>query len=368
MNRTWLYTCLLISLALLAILNTYKIRSLNPFFRSEKVLKLKNFEEAKKNISKEDIELLKLWESILTGRAAPLSKVMKKNYQELGLNHIFTPSGFHLSSVLFPFLKIFPRQKHQLFLILLIGGILFFLPGMMALKRMILIKGHQKLLGLHSGFIFALSIDIFFGSFQFYPLSFTYSFLFLSIIYSGANGLSLIIWFYMGQVILAYFQNNDISPLLLFFSPLLNLGFAFIMPILFLLSFPLWSWQLNLGLVLLGCIQKLVNIFSAICLGFPSLEIHTFILVIIFLLILRKWKFILVSTLFISNSLNSDYSRAPGVIRKEFVPEGKIVKTLYQENGVVVVFEDGRCRMKLVRGFWYENCSPKRRSSRRKIN
>lgn len=368
MNRTWLYTCLLISLGLLAVLNSYRIRSLNPYFRSEKVLKLKNFEEAKTRIHQEDAELLKLWESILTGRAAPLSKVIKQNYQELGLNHIFTPSGFHLSAVLFPFLKLFPRQKHQFFIILFIGGFLFFLPGMMALKRMILIKGHQKLLGLHSGFILALTVDILFGSFQFSPLSFTYSFLFLSIIYSGAEGLGLAIWFYLGQIVLSYFQNNDISPLLLIFSPLLNLGFAFIMPIMFLLAIPLWDWQLSIGLFLLGSIQKAVNCFSAICLNLPSFEIHSFILFIILLLILKKWKILLISILLVSNSLNSDYSRGPGSPRKEFVPAGKILKTEYQEKWVVVFFEDGRCRMQLVRGFWYENCSPKRRSSRRKIN
>lgn len=368
MNRTWLYTCLLISLGFLAILNAYRIRSLTPYFRTEKVLKLKNFERAKTRIHQEDAELLKLWESILTGRAAPLSKVMKQNYQELGLNHIFTPSGFHLSAVLFPFLKLFPRQKHQFIFILLIGGILFFLPGMMALKRMVLIKGHQKLLGLHFGFILALGIDILFGTFQLSPLSFTYSFLFLSIIYSGAEGLGLIIWFYLGQVILSYFQNTDISPLLLIFSPLLNLGFALLMPILFLLSFPLWDWQLNLGLFLLGSIQKVVNLFSTICLGLPSIEIHSFILFIILLLILRKRKTILLSLLLISNSLNADYSRAPLAARKEFVPSEEIIKTLYQERWVVVIFKDGRCRMRLVRGFWYENCSPKRRSSRKKIN
>src|SRR5690606_13223199 len=116
--------------------------------------------------TKKDQDLLKLWESILTGRSAPLAKWMKERYQTLGLNHLFTPSGFHISAVLFPFMKLIKGHYYQLLMLLLLAGGVLFLPGMSALKRMLLIKINQKILGQHLGFAGALFLDVLFGSFQ----------------------------------------------------------------------------------------------------------------------------------------------------------------------------------------------------------
>lgn len=363
MNRTWILSVLIISLTLLAILKSHELRTLTPYFKSEKVIKLKSFQEARSKVNKNDLELLKLWESILTGRSAPLSKWMKERYQKLGLNHLFTPSGFHLSAVLVPFMKFTPLRYHLPFLVL-IGGALFLLPGLVALKRMLVIKTNQMLLGTHIGFICALIIDVLFGSFQNGALSFTYSFLFLGIIYSGLKGLNLIIWFFIAQMILAFFQGNDISFLLLVFSPILNFGFGILMPLLFLLSFPLWDWQLHLGIWLLKLMQIFVDVFTAIHLNSPSFEVNMAVLTLIFFFLYQKRKSALVLYVFMSFSLNLDRARTPQLAANDFVPQGKIVKTVYREQDVQVVFSDGSCRMKLVRGLWQENCSPKRRSSR----
>lgn len=362
MNKTWLLTILIIALTLLAILKTHELRSLSPFFRSEKVIKLKSFEAAKARVNKEDIDLLELWESILTGRSAPLSRFMKERYQKLGLNHLFTPSGFHLSAVLFPFLKILKSSKQQLLMLLLIGVGLFFLPGLGALKRMLMIKTSQNLLGLHLGFVLAMMLDMFFGTFQNSALSFTYSFLFLGIIYSGLHGVSLIIWFFIGQITLAYFQGNDISPLLLLFSPILNFGFALLMPVLFVLSFPLWNWQLSFGIFILRQIQWLVDFMAGLIQHMPMLEINMAMICLIGLILFRRWKGVLILMLIFCNSLNLDRAKYPGAATNEFVPQGVLLKTVQDR----IYFEDGSCRVKLVRGMWFENCSPKRRSNRNK--
>jgi hypothetical protein len=362
MNKTWLLTILIISLALLAILKTHELRSLSPYFRAEKVIKLKSFEKARPRINKQDIDLLELWESILTGRSAPLSRFMKERYQKLGLNHLFTPSGFHLSAVLFPFLKFLKNSRQKLVILLLIGIGLFFLPGLGALKRMLIIKTNQNLLGLHLGFILAMVLDIFFGTFQNSTLSFSYSFLFLGIIYSGLKGLSLIIWFFIGQVTIAYFQGNDISLLLLLFSPVLNFGFALLMPMLFLLSFPLWDWQLSSGIFVLRQIQWLVDFLASLIQHVPMLEINMATLLLIGLLLFRRWKTLLILLLLFSHSLNLDRAKYPGAATNEFVPQGKVLKIV----GDRIYFSDGSCRLKLVRGMWFENCSPKRRSNRNK--
>lgn len=365
MNKIWLLSILGISLLLLTLLKVQEVRSLKPYYRGERVIKLNNFAEARSQVHKEDLELLKLWESILTGRAAPLSKLMKEHYQNLGLNHLFTPSGFHLSAVLVPFMKIL-NKKYHLFLLLVLGLGLWFLPGLTALKRMLLIKSHQKILGLKFGFGVALIVDMFCGSFQTSTLSFSYSFLFLGIIYSGLKGVGLIIWFFIAQILLAFFQNSDVSPLLLIFSPLLNLGFSLLMPVLFLLSFPLWNWQLSLGITLLRLLQNLVEVCSALSFKFPLMEINVILLLMVGLMLVRKLRPVWILALFFCSSLNLDRERSPGMATNEFVPQGRQLKTMYQEKQVRVVFSDGSCRLKLVRGFWWENCSPSKRGSRNK--
>lgn len=311
--------------------------------------------------------MLKLWESILSGRSAPLSRMIKERYQTLGLNHIFTPSGFHLSAVLFPFMKVLPKVSYQLYFLLVIGVAVSFLPGLLALKRMVLIKTNQKLLGIKAGFISGLILDMLFGSFQSGALSFTYSFLFLSIIYSGANGIGLIIWFFIGQLIVAYYQGNDISPLILIFSPMVNLAFTFAMPLLFILAIPLWDWQLTTGITLLSSIQKVVIGFSDLSANLPLIEVHSFFLFLVLCLVIRKFKLILIGVLVLSNSLNPEHSRLPSTPTKEFVPAGKILETKYREKDVVVKFQDGKCRMRLVQGIWWENCSPRRGSNRNSL-
>lgn len=364
MNKSWLIIIIAITLALLAVLKTHELRSLTPYFKPDKAIKLATFEEARGRVGKEDLDELKLWESILTGRSAPLSRLMKEKYAALGLNHLFTPSGFHLSAVLFPFLK-FIKPSFHLYLLLTLGVSLCFLPGLIALKRMLLIKTNQKIFGLHIGFIVALILDVFFGSFQNGALSFTYSFLFLGIIYSGLEGIGLIIWFFLGQMILAYFQNSDLSILLLIFSPLMNLCFGIMMPILFLLSFPLWNWQLYVGIKLLSFAQELVDLFANLSEALPVMEIHVVMLIMIFCILFKKFKATIFLSIFLSSSLNLDRERASGMSSNEFVPQKEIVKTIYREKEVLVYFRDGKCRMRLVRGFWYENCSPRVKGSSR---
>lgn len=365
MNKTWLLCILIITLVLLGILKAHELRSLSPFFKSDQVIKLSSFTEARARVSKHDLEHLKLWESMLTGRAAPLSRMLKDKYKALGLNHLFTPSGFHLSAVLFPFLKLI-KGKYHLYVLLLLGFGLFFLPGLTALKRMLTIKTHQNVFGHHLGFILALLTDMMFGSFQEGALSFTYSFLFLGIMYSGLKSFSLIIWFFFAQIILAYFQNADVSPVLLLASPVLNLLFGIAMPALFLLAFPLWDWQLFTGIGMIKILQSVVTFFSNVSLHLPMIEIHSVILILLCLFVFKKYQFAFAVFLFVSSSLNLDRESIPALPSKEFVPQGKIVETFYREKDVLVYFEDGKCRMKLVQGFWFENCSPVRRSSRRK--
>lgn len=367
MNRTWPLIIFTVSFSLMLIQKSHEARLLSRFYKQDRVIKLKNFEDARSLVPKSDLEYLKLWESVLTGRSAPVSKILKEKYKELGLNHVFTPSGFHLSAVLSPLMKLMKRPRSELIILCMIGMTLCLLPGFGALKRMVLIKGHQRIFGRHEGFIIALILDILWGSFQESTLSFTYSFLFLGIIYSGFDGLVLILYFFLAQLMIAFFQESDISPLLLIFSPLLNLLFTILMPFLFLLAIPLWSWQLKSGIFLLKLTQEAVNLCASLSMKLPTIEVNIIGLIMILLLQRKYWKSLIALSLLYCHDLNMDHLRAPGLSRNDFYPDGKMLITQIKEDHINVVYSDGRCRMKLVRGFWWENCSPKRRSSRKKI-
>lgn len=100
-----------------------------PYFKGQKTFKLQRFEVAKKMSSPEDLELLELWESMLTGRSAPVSKWIKDEYKTLGLNHLFTPSGFHLSAVMLPFMKFIKNRVWQLWILIAVGATIFSMVG-----------------------------------------------------------------------------------------------------------------------------------------------------------------------------------------------------------------------------------------------
>lgn len=366
MKKTWIIIIFTLSFLLLALLKQSDVNTIKPFYKASRVIKLENFAQAKKQVKGREEELLELWESILTGRSAPLAKWMKERYQDLGLSHLFTPSGFHISAVLLPFMKILKHQRHQFYLLIILSFGAYFLPGMAALKRMLLIKTNQKMFGFHAGFVFALLLDILFGSFQTGALSFTYSFLFIGIIYAGFKGPSLILWFFIGQSLLAYFQENDLSPLFIIFSPLLNFFFGLAMPLLFILAIPLWKWQLQLGLFILHGLQSLVDITAYFIQFIPVIEVHLGTLAFLFCLILGRWKLALMLCCFLTSGLNLDRAKSPGFPSNEFIPQGEIIKVNYDSKGVKVFRSDGNCKLQLVRGFWWENCSPKRRSRYKK--
>lgn len=363
MYKTWPVSIFIITFFILAAFKAWQNQKIGHYFKQEKSLKLETFENAKKIVTKDELELLKLWESTITGRSAPLSKVIKDKYKLLGLNHIFTPSGFHLSAVLYPFMKLFKKNYHQLILLFFIGIGLSQLSGFSALKRMVLIKINQRLINIHAGFITAILLDVFFGSFQNNLLSFTYSFLFLGIIYSGKDGVGLIFWFFLGQILIAYFQNLNMSLLIILFSPLLNFIFGMIMPILFLLSIPLWEWQIHSGIFLLKYIQHLVDILAFLISTFPTFEVNFVTLLIFIFFICKRWTLFVFFLCLFSSSLNHFSHRTPALPKTQFKPKGSLLKTIYKEDYVSIYFEDGKCRLKLVNGYWWENCSPLRRSN-----
>lgn len=363
MKLTWKVIIISLSFALMWVIKSDELKQFNPYFKAQRTFKLARFEAAKKLVKPHEVELLELWESMLTGRSAPVSRWIKDQYKSLGLNHLFTPSGFHLSAVMLPFMKLIKNKAYHLGILLLIAGGIFCMTGQGALKRMALIKVNQQMLGQKTGFILALLMDVLFGSFMDSPLSFVYSFLFLGIIYSGSGWLFL--WFFFAQSLIAYFSGDLISPLIMLFSPLLNMAFAVAMPFLFLLAFPLWPWQLTVGLKILAGLQKLVELSASLSVHVPFWEINIGVLLCFVLLYLREKRMLTLALLILTTSLNLDQKKNPSFGPYDYVPQGRVLKIVASEMGEVVYWSDGKCKRELVRGVWWEKCSPRRRSTRK---
>lgn len=361
MNRPWIISILAISLLLLLILKTHEKRALTPYFKGGKTFELRHFKEAKKLVSQDELTLLELWESMLTGRVAPLDRWLRQEYRTLALAHVFTPSGFHLSALLWPVMLFLKRRKHKIGLIGLIACGLFFVPGQSALKRMTIVKLGQQFMGLKTGFLIAFLLDIFWGSFSDSPVGFTYSFLFLGIIYSGIKGISVFIWFFIAQIMIAFIQGSLISPLLLFISPVINFVLALFLPFLFLLAWPLWHWQLISGLWLLKIVQSMVSFFYELVMNFPLLEVNSALLILILCLIIKRGREAIIVCLFMTADLNVDHRKLKQGGSFEWQPQGRITKIV----GDKIYRTDGICKRELIRGMWWENCSPRRRSSRK---
>ncbi len=363
MNRPWIIFILTTSLLLLLILKTHEKRTLVPFFKSGKTLQLRHFQDARKLVTPQEIPFLELWESMLTGRVAPLDRWLKLEYQTLALAHVFTPSGFHLSALLWPLMLFLKKRRQKMSLLSLIGVGLFFMPGQSALKRMTLVKLGQQFIGIKSGFLLAFFLDILWGSFSDSPVGFTYSFLFLGIIYSGIKATSLFIWFFIAQIIIAFIQGSLMSPLLLFFSPIINFILAMILPLLFLFAWPLWRWQLSAGLWLLSLVQEMVSFFYSLVMNFPLLEINVVLLIIVFCLLYRRGKEAILFSLLLTVDLNSENQKIKISGSYEWMPQGRIIKVV----GDKIYRTDGICRRDLIRGMWWENCSPRRRSNKKRM-
>jgi hypothetical protein len=362
MNRPWIISITLISLTLLLLLKTHEKRTLTPYFKAERSLKLSHFEKARSKVNSQDLPLLELWESMLTGRVAPLDKWLRQEYKALALAHVFTPSGFHLSALLWPLLLIFRRRTQKLWILSMIGVGLAFLPGQGALKRMTMIKIQQQFFGAKAGFLIALTLDILWGSFTGSPLGFTYSFLFLGIIYSGARGLTLFVWFFLAQLMISFVQGTLLSPLLILLSPFINSLLALFLPFLFLCAWPLLDWQLEAGLTLLRLMQFIVSFCYKLVIHFPLLEVNIVLFLLLAVFLSRHGKVAALMCALLTTDLNIENSKIPTSESYEWRANGRIIK----EVGLKTYREDGICRRDLVKGVWFETCSPRRGSRRKK--
>lgn len=250
-------------------------------------------------------DLAELTLSYFLGGQRKLSPALKEAHRVLGLSHLFSPSGLHLSSVLFLF---FPlglmgkgSKKIQSFLKFSFLSAIFFLPKFYALKRMALFKlaniSFAKLginLSYFSIFLLIFFLDFTFGTFRYSPMGFLLSYLFLGVILSTQETPLIVrAWhLWLAQILVSIWLVQDYFLLSFFFNVVLTALFTLAYPILCLL---LLASSNSTAVGLLEAMLKLYLELILKCAQWakasphlsPSLSLY--VCVLIFLSLRRGW-------------------------------------------------------------------------------
>lgn len=209
----------------------------------------------------------RLWKALITGESRLLKN--KETYYRLGIGHIFTPSGLHLSTLR----PVFKRLPHVAVVFLILGFLASFLKGMQAMTRVLFIKSSGRFGKRSWGFAVVMILEGIFISWVNHPISWVCSWIFMGFcLFAPKNNRAL--WFSLGQMLLCFmfFQQWSILGVVinLFSTPLLSLIF----PITLILSFLPWSGLHDLMEVLLVYTHESAIKIDQIHWWFPTFYPH----------------------------------------------------------------------------------------------
>ncbi len=298
--------------------------------------------------------------SYTVGGQKGVSRSVTTAHKNLYLIHLFTPSGLHLSSLFFFLTPLLTFLKFRSFNYFFAVSLLltlppFFLDGFWAVKRVsflrllfLVFKKIPLKLSLFTLFILAFSLDFMFGTFKDSPLSFTYSFLFLGMIFAGQKWPSiwLPLFLMLGQFLVCFFQQTPFFPLNFFLGFLLTSFFSLLFPLFFLaFCFPQFSL---IAKFFLSLFLFLVKFGSNFLKNSPSFFISGDGLLLIFLFISsldfkKKGIFLIFFLLFHSTPLWNIRDRDHQGNKGFFLAEEKkgVKKISRTEKGYKIQYHEG---------------------------
>lgn len=206
--------------------------------------------------------LAELVRSYSTGNKSRLQPTMRRLHQDLGLMHLLTPSGLHLSvlwKIMISFVAIFISINFKWRLFLSTASVIILLPisSLLAMQRMAILRListalspfiQNKTRKTQISFIATFVIALIIGNFSASPLSFALSFLFLAMLISAQSYSQMVAGLFVSQALVQ-------SLFLQAFSPLAALMGIIIITPLFILLFPLflmeyWAFRFISGIEL----------------------------------------------------------------------------------------------------------------------
>ncbi len=273
-----------------------------------------------------------LW-AFMTGEKKGITPKTQRDFNALEIGFFFSPSGLHLSGLLFLLFllskKIFSKKVHFLWQILFLS-LCFFLPYL-AIKR---IAGLRLLILSQRFFKRKVPIEIIFaviflisfllGHFRESPLGFILSFLYMGtfIALRDYSKITIIIGLFSSHLIICFFSGAEISFLSLILNlPLIAL-FSFLIPMSYLYFFSFHWIHFNWIEFIVRTFIMLVHWSARLTLG--TFVSSTFFLILaVWIILLKKQKrFLLLLLLLHGNNVHSptfSYSGSYSVGQREFV-------------------------------------------------
>ncbi len=277
---------------------------------------------------KEHFELLMAY---LLGDKTKLDKNILNKHKKLNIYHLFTPSGIHLSSLLFSiylFFKIMKKKRYYRYIETFISFLIFFLNGFNSLKRIAVFRimtnffNFSKIkLSLYTRLHIVFLIDVTVGTFSESSLSTIFSYLFWGTIVALAKSprLHLMLGLFGANLILSVFEFSSvsiISPLASFF---LTFIFTLIFPVILIsMPFPTISGPI------ISNFLKLIDVFYNIAnLTYISGPIFLLIIISVTPFFLTKnnlIKYLCIPFIIfsISSPLNTTINKTPGLSKTKY--------------------------------------------------
>jgi predicted membrane metal-binding protein len=321
----------------LSALCFFAIQEAKPrFFHWEKPLRLKGYLPG---LPPTDSPGKRMWTALVTGEKKVLRDQENELYLRLGITHIFTPSGMHLTTLTLFISKGRVFKMLSALLASLLGAISLF-PAM---GRVLWLKIMPCSF---ASFCFIMILEGILFSWQHHNLSWICSWLFLGFCYFSPSS-HRALWFSLGQMLLCHIFFQEWSLLGILMNVLMVILLQMIFPVVLTLSFlPKLPQDQVISLLdhLYQCLVFIDSIHRYLSPFIPHLG-HLFLLLLWILLVGRARLLVLPMVLF---SLSAPLNQQK-------------ISTFSQAKWESVASEKVKCRFKWRNQRWEEGCRPRKR-------
>lgn len=326
-----------------------------PFHPPEKV----RFEHVLRGLPAPTNQGSALWRGLVVGDTRGLSRSEVRTYYQLGLGHLFTPSGIHLATLN----PLWSRIRWVSPLFCLLALLALSVPGFGALSRVSFVKALPKHYFTFATYVLVLCLEGMFNSWSSNALSWTCSWLFLGLSWFAPKQQRLL-WFVLAQLLLCWVLSKPYSMISPAVNLLVGLPLAVIFPLTLALS-PVPSFGLHDFVVEL--LQRLhIAIFwmDGVHNWVPALMPHFGHILLLLAWILTKGRNKILSAglilLLLSQPVNFFSPKGPSTHKWEVVPPAQA-----QVINGTSMFSGWKCQQNWRENRWETLCRPSKRGGTR---
>jgi hypothetical protein len=285
------------------------------------------------------------YQGVLFGNKRALKLNIKRKFKRLGVLHLLTPSGIHLSSLLILPKIFFPKLLTPILVLLSLALTLFdhSYYSLLRVTNFLLIRRMTKL-SFQKCFALTFLFDLVLGHYHQSPLSFTYSFAFWGVFIFAQNKYFILRNYVVIILIISVVNAEAFYP----FAVVTN----FILTPLFSLLYPLFitiHWS-EVGTLIADMFLNIINTADTLLLYTPSLLNITYYLP---LFILRN-KFFVLYLLLLSLPLENQSIRySPG---KYYIKAPQAESPRIRNSNKLKYLRGINCKSKIMFRYRIEKC------------